>query len=676
MKRLVVIILVSSILALPTALWAEFLPQGNPVFNTTKVCQLTGGEDRGSPGKLTGTQLSGVTGGITGTDLGFPFEYNRRLNFLFGDSREFPPDLCEPFLCGTESDPKSVIQPNPEKVQRWRSQGEWDSFVALRGDGRDSTATTPLEFNPEQCIPVTFETTEVGLIFAHAITDNDIGIPFQLIGQNVAANPQDKWVLIQNNRILVITKEGLVFAHDIIGNNIGIPFQLSGPKVAANPQDKWVLIQNNRILVITIEGLVFAHDIIGNNIGIPFQLSGPKVAANPQDKWVLIQNNRILVITKDGLVFAHDIIGNNIGIPFQLSGPKVAANPRDVRLLVQGRKVLILTGQDGTFRATRLNERFLGRKEGAIGSFIDKKTIYAFFTLRDRAPGCTNNLGCAHDDEQPGGKLVLAKSITADGNFREITLVSKTKFLWAVPIVENVTKIPWLPESIKDQVVLVWGSGRENNEKGDHVAPWNHSFPFLAVAPLSKVVQKENWRYFTGFKSNGQPNWQQDEALAKPLPPFGSPRFGPGFHECLGYFSVRFIEGWGKWVMLYTCSDEQTNGARGIYLRTANVPWGPWSNPHLIFSPMNGKGYCNFMHNQRSDENNECNNKGVNPAEESVREIKDGTNRRAWGGEYAPFLLPSRYAKVLAEGTTLYFLMSTWNPYQVVLMRTQVKVSP
>src|SRR5262245_51307816 len=35
---------------------------------TTKVCQLTGGEDRQPPKRPTGARLSGVTGGITGTD--------------------------------------------------------------------------------------------------------------------------------------------------------------------------------------------------------------------------------------------------------------------------------------------------------------------------------------------------------------------------------------------------------------------------------------------------------------------------------------------------------------------------------------------------------------------------------------------------------------------------------
>ena len=50
--------------------------------------------------------------------------------------------------------------------------------------------------------------------------------------------------------------------------------------------------------------------------------------------------------------------------------------------------------------------------------------------------------------------------------------------------------------------------------------------------------------------------------------------------------------------------------------------------------------------------------------------------KRGWGGEYAPILLPSRYAKVSTNEATLYFLMSTWNPYQVMLMKTQVTRRP
>src|SRR5215217_6961308 len=73
------------------------------IASTKRICQLTVVQDRSSPGALTGMQLSGITGGVTGTDIGWSFEHQGRLHFLFGDTRNFSPDLCEPGPCGVES---------------------------------------------------------------------------------------------------------------------------------------------------------------------------------------------------------------------------------------------------------------------------------------------------------------------------------------------------------------------------------------------------------------------------------------------------------------------------------------------------------------------------------------------------------------------------------------------
>ena len=133
--------------------------------------------------------------------------------------------------------------------------------------------------------------------------------------------------------------------------------------------------------------------------------------------------------------------------------------------------------------------------------------------------------------------------------------------------------------------------------------------------------------------------------------------------------------------MLYTCADDESagynknNGPRGIYLRTADLPWGPWSPPQRIFDP--DTAYCFFMHHQIVSADDFCRIRGgTNPAEESVRDTRTTVTKRGWGGEYAPFLLPSRYVKSDGKRVTLYFFMSTWNPYQVVLMRTQVTPKP
>ncbi len=44
-----------------------------------------------------------------------------------------------------------------------------------------------------------------------------------------------------------------------------------------------------------------------------------------------------------------------------------------------------------------------------------------------------------------------------------------------------------------------------------------------------------------------------------------------------------------------------------------------------------------------------------------------------WGGEYAPYMV-ERFSRFKDDTLTIYYLMSTWNPYTVVLMRTDLRV--
>jgi hypothetical protein len=65
----------------------------DPWYESAKVCQLTGTEDRqfrNADGTFRGTLARGF--GVTGTDLGYPVMYLDRLLFLFGDTRDHHPD--------------------------------------------------------------------------------------------------------------------------------------------------------------------------------------------------------------------------------------------------------------------------------------------------------------------------------------------------------------------------------------------------------------------------------------------------------------------------------------------------------------------------------------------------------------------------------------------------------
>ncbi|HEY6547647.1 MAG TPA: DUF4185 domain-containing protein, partial [Vicinamibacteria bacterium] len=212
---------------------------------------------------------------------------------------------------------------------------------------------------------------------------------------------------------------------------------------------------------------------------------------------------------------------------------------------------------------------------------------------------------------------------------------------------------------------------------------FRRGFPYLAVAPIAAVEVMDSWRYFSGLAVDGKPVFQKGEGNARPIPPFGMERppepAQPPYHRCVGEFSIGQLPAWRKWVMLYACCGEHDAGFtaahdRGIFLRTAKDPWGPWSPPQLLLDPKDA--YCHFMHLKGP-----CPPGLPNPGDKERAErhpdlqpkfLDDGEMDLMAGGEYAPFLIPS-YTKVDGGTTYLYFVMSTWNPYQSVLMRTRVQ---
>jgi hypothetical protein len=52
--------------------------------------------------------------------------------------------------------------------------------------------------------------------------------------------------------------------------------------------------------------------------------------------------------------------------------------------------------------------------------------------------------------------------------------------------------------------------------------------------------------------------------------------------------------------------------------------------------------------------------------------VKDPPRLSEWGGEYGGFVIP-RYTTGDTKSTTIYYLLSTWNPYQVFLMKSTLR---
>lgn len=203
--------------------------------------------------------------------------------------------------------------------------------------------------------------------------------------------------------------------------------------------------------------------------------------------------------------------------------------------------------------------------------------------------------------------------------------------------IERVKNADWalIPQNAEESI-LIFGSGDYRN-----------SPVYLAYQPVNGIESKSTLRYFGGVR-NRKAVWITDEKRALPIVNFETtPR--------VGELSVSYNKFLKRWILLYN-----HDSPRGINMRTAEFPWGPWSNPQVLFRPWEDKGYCYFIHTSWDLRN--CDN---------VMEPASRTHE--WGGEYAPYQY-RHWAKgdEAAGNTTIYFNMSTWNPYQVVLMEAKL----
>jgi hypothetical protein len=175
--------------------------------------------------------------------------------------------------------------------------------------------------------------------------------------------------------------------------------------------------------------------------------------------------------------------------------------------------------------------------------------------------------------------------------------------------------------------LLIWGSGL-----------YRASDAHLACAPLAAIEDKARWRYFGGVDGAGRPAWSEDEADAVALFP----------HPEIGELSVTWNGPLGLWLLLYNAGSP-----RGIVARVATDPWGPWSGPLVVFDPeWSDVGYGALMHAR-----NACDG------------LSDPGREREWGGEYGPYVI-DRYTRGLPDrSAAVYFVLSTWNPYNTVEMR-------
>jgi Domain of unknown function (DUF4185) len=263
------------------------------------------------------------------------------------------------------------------------------------------------------------------------------------------------------------------------------------------------------------------------------------------------------------------------------------------------------------------------------------------------------------DDRNSIGRNVLARSADDGRTFRGVVPMP-IGFVYVIAVDPSLERdVP--PDQRPG--ILVFGVPR-----------YRASAPYLAQAPFKSFADPSTWRYFVGRDGTGQPRWvSQAEWSAGGAPDLaGTPAWrppgeavtlgsGPDDDRCVGEFSVTWNAPLRQWLMLYACR------RMGVFARVAAAPWGPWSAPSLILDDKDDALACRlFMTAQGCGDR-----RNFQPGKSSVGEVVPGTT-------YAPFVL-NRYTTA-APGTgpgrasTVYWLISTWNPYEVTVMRSTLHV--
>ncbi len=236
-----------------------------------------------------------------------------------------------------------------------------------------------------------------------------------------------------------------------------------------------------------------------------------------------------------------------------------------------------------------------------------------------------------HSEDWSTDRTVLTR-YTAPATFTPVRTFSDRFLTYALHL-EPAGGVPGLPSG--GPFVLVWAT-----------AKYRHSDLFLAIVPAAHFETGEGTRYYAGGGAGGAPvKWTSSEADAAPLWPDGQ----------LGDVSVSWCAPLGLWLANY---DHRPSA---VTFRYSATPWGPWSDAQVLFTPAEAR----FIHDPARVPNDGLGHGGLTIGNHDPETTK--------GGAYAPYIV-ERWTKVRGQELVIYYTVSTWNPYTVVLMRSTFRV--
>lgn len=345
--------------------------------------------------------------------------------------------------------------------------------------------------------------------------------------------------------------------------------------------------------------------------------------SRPRLEWISTEHVGRLTGTPRNPIASVGLAGTDLGVSFESQGKLVFLfgdswtidkNDWDVDSVALAKPAAPARGELPLLECvTRASGRFLGLAPKGLrlggmevpveGLAIGARSYVFFDGGWDKAQGRHARSILAHAEGLDFASLALDHDVASE-KFLNVSAVADDATLW------------------------IFGTGS-----------YRKSGVYLARVAAAELPDRTAWRY--------APDFAAGEEHAQPVVVAGD----------LGELSVRRIGSSKLWFMA-------ANGAqpRGIQLRVAAQPAGPWSEPLAIFDPERDRGYGHFMHRSTR-----------------AAGFDDGLSERGredeWGGEYGPYLVP-RWSSTVAPGVhELVYTLSSWNPYQVHLMRTRVRES-
>ncbi|HUN55851.1 MAG TPA: DUF4185 domain-containing protein [Smithella sp.] len=163
---------------------------------------------------------------------------------------------------------------------------------------------------------------------------------------------------------------------------------------------------------------------------------------------------------------------------------------------------------------------------------------------------------------------------------------------------------------------------------------YRRSAVYLARKPLKSLSQPGGFEYFSGLGK-----WLPEGTMAVPV----------AEENAVGELSARHYKRAGVWLLMYAAKGQ-------VVLRAARRPDGPWSQAVVVHSMRDenfrvryccGEGPCDGKHMIHCDK----------------------------AGAYAPYLLPVISPPEKNGNIRVNYLLSTWNPYNTVLMSADIRIS-